>query len=68
MTSSHPGFFLYYMIFAKSEEMSIINRDLFYHPNDNIINYESIIYYENEPALYIIRLLMHFNIENKESN
>lgn len=60
MTNSHPGFFLYYMIFAKLEEMSIIDRGLFYHLND------SIIHYEDELTLYIIRLLMHFNINNKE--
>ncbi len=40
--STHPGFFFYFMIFMKLEEMRIIDKALFYHLND------SIVYYENE--------------------
>lgn len=58
LTSTHPGFFFYFMIFMKLEEMGIIDKALFYHLNDNIV------YYENELSAYIVELLGHFNIND----
>lgn len=54
--STNPGFFFYFMIFMKLEEMRIIDKALFYHLNG------SIVYYENELNAYIIELLNHFKL------
>ena len=45
------------MIFAKLEEMGIIDRGLFYHLND------SIVYHEDELSLFIVKLLAHVNVK-----
>ena len=56
MAVCHPGFFLYFMIFTKLEEMGIIDRGLFYHLND------SIVHYEDELSIFIVELLAHISI------
>ncbi|MDE6846969.1 MAG: hypothetical protein K2J99_14570 [Lachnospiraceae bacterium] len=58
MTTCHLGFFLYFMIFTKLEEMGIIDRGLFYHLND------SIVHYEDELSLFIAELLAHINLSD----
>ena len=40
MATCHHGFLLFFMIFAKLEEMGIIDRGLFYHLNDSIVHHE----------------------------
>ncbi len=57
MAGCHHGFLLYFMIFAKLEEMGIIDRGLFYHLND------SIVYHEDELSLFIVKLLAHVNVK-----
>ncbi len=44
------------MIFAKLEEMGIIDKGLFYHLND------SVVHYEDELSLFIVKLLAHVNV------
>lgn len=57
MAVCHSGFLLYFMIFAKLEEMGIIDRGLFYHLND------SVVHNEDELSLFIIKLLAHVNVK-----
>ena len=57
MAARHHGFLLYFMIFAKLEEMGIIDRGLFYHLND------SVVHYEDELSLFIVKLLAHVNVK-----
>ncbi len=57
MAACHHGFLLYFMIFAKLEELGIIDRGLFYHLND------SVVHYEDELSLFIVKLLAHVNVK-----
>ena len=59
MVKCHPGFFLYFMIFTKLEEMGIIDRGLFYHLND------SIVHYEDELSLFIAEVLAYINVDDE---
>lgn len=59
MSTCHPGFFLYFMIFSKLEEMGIIDRGLFYHLID------SIVHYEDELSQFIVELLAHINVDDE---
>lgn len=55
LTTCHPGFFLYFLIFSKLKELGVIDNSLFYHLND------SIIHYENELNAFTIELLNRLN-------
>lgn len=52
----HTAFFIYFMLFTKSEEKGVIDNGLFYHIVD------SIVCYEQEFEEFMIRLLCHYNI------
>lgn len=52
----HPGFFYYFMIFKKLEEMDIIDDGLFSHVMD------SIFFYQKEFDEFIIKLLNHYQL------
>ena len=58
LTTTHPGFFLYFMIFTKLEELGIIDSGLFFHLND------SIIYHDKELDTFTLELLKHLKIDN----
>ena len=51
---NHQGFFLYYMLFTKLEEKGIIDKCLYYHILDSIVDRE----YEFEE--FILRVLQHY--------
>ncbi len=53
----HPGFFLYFLIFTKLEELGIIDSGLFFHLND------SIVHYEKELDVFTIELLKSIRID-----
>lgn len=54
----HPGFFLYFLIFTKLEELGIIDSGLFFHLND------SIVHYEKELDVFTIELLRRLKIDD----
>lgn len=54
----HPGFFLYFLIFTKLEELGIIDSGLFFHLND------SIVHYEKELDVFTIELLKRLKIDS----
>lgn len=56
--TSHPGFFLYFLIFTKLEELGIIDEALFFHLND------CIAHYEKEVDAFTIELLKHIRIDD----
>lgn len=58
LETSHPGFFLYFLIFSKLEELGIIDRALFFHLND------SIIHYEEELDSFTLELLRHVKLND----
>lgn len=60
LKNSHPGFLLYFLIFAKLEELGIIDSGLFFHLND------SIVYYEKELDTFTIELLRHVKINDNQ--
>lgn len=58
MVITHPSFFMYFMLFSKLEEMEIIDRGLFYHLCDCIIDSE------NELDRFLTKVLVHFRLED----
>lgn len=58
MVTTHPSFFLYFMIFSKLEEMDIIDRGIFYHLCDSVIDSE------NELDQFLIKVLAHFRLDD----
>lgn len=56
MAVTHPSFFLYFMLFSKLEEMEIIDRGLFCHLCDCIIDSE------NELDRFLTKILEHFRL------
>lgn len=58
MAVTHLSFFLYFMVFSKLEEMDIIDRGLFYHLCDCIIDSE------NELDQFLIKVLAHFRLDD----
>lgn len=58
ITNSHPTFFLYFMIFAKLKELSLIDQCMFYHILDNVIEHEQ------ELNDFLVSLLTHHRIND----
>lgn len=50
----HPGFYFYFMVFKKLEEMGFIDSGLFSHVMD------SIIFYEEEFDKFMAKFLNHY--------
>lgn len=61
LTSSHPGFFLYFMVFMKLKEMGIIDNFLFDHLNT------SIVYYEDELNAFIAKIFSRLSTNGNEA-
>lgn len=56
MSVGHPGFFYYFIVFKKLEEVGIIDNALFCHIMD------CIVYYNHEFDEFMVRILNHYNI------
>lgn len=56
MMETQPGFFYYFMIFKKLEEMNIIDDGLFSHVMD------SILFYQKEFDEFIVKLLNRYRL------
>lgn len=60
LASSHPSFFMYFLIFTRLEEMRIIDRGLLYHIIDNII------FHENELDEFMAKLISHIKSNHSD--